>query len=124
METSVFGSVIWAFTALFMAIQPGPHELALLPSPDLISVKQAALMPSALREDALLVTVNRDGAFFLGSLEAMPDYLASLIKTKLQQVAQRKVYLRVDGRTSYSDISIVLEEKKRTGLQDICFLAQ
>jgi hypothetical protein len=43
-------------------------------------------MPNALREDALLVTVKRDGEFFLGNLEVTPDDLASLIKTRLKGV--------------------------------------
>ena len=70
-------------------------------------------MPNALREDALPVTVKRHGEFFLGNLEVTPDDLASLIKTRLQEGSQRKVYLRMDQPTRYSDVRIVLQEIKR-----------
>jgi biopolymer transport protein ExbD len=124
METWAFVSIVWAFIVLFIAIQPSPHDWRYFHHPDLISVKHATPMPNALREDALLVTVKRDGEFFLGNLEVTPDDLASLIKTGLQESSERKVYLRVDRRTRYSDVRIVLEEIKRAGLQDICFLVQ
>jgi Biopolymer transport protein ExbD/TolR len=124
METSAFVSIIWAFIAPFIAIQASPHDWRYFHHPDLIPVKHATPMPNALREDALLVTVKRDGEFFLGNLEVKPDNLAGLIKTRLQEGPERKVYLRVDGRTRYLDVSIVPEEIKRTGLQDVCFLTQ
>jgi len=81
-------------------------------------------MPSALREDALLFTVTRDGTVFFENQMIVSDDLPGMIQAGLQRGSERKVYLRVAGRTRYSDVSIVLEEMKRTGLQEVCFLSQ
>ncbi len=123
MEVSAFVSIIWAFINFFIAIQPSFHDWRFYRSPDLISLKYATPMPGALREDVLLVTVMRDGVVFFRDQRVESYDLPDLIQTGLRQGSERKVYLRVSGRTRYGDLSPVLEEIRRTGVQ-VGFLSQ
>jgi len=124
MDPSAFVSIMLAFIVLFIEVQPGFHDWRYHRHPDLILVNHAVPMPSALREDALLFTVTRDGTVFFENQMIVSDDLPGMIQAGLQRGSERKVYLRVAGRTRYSDVSIVLEEIKRTGLQEVCFLSQ
>src|SRR5882724_8155337 len=65
---------------------------------DLAKVLHPVMMPKALREDATLVTVLRDGRVFVGSDEATLDQLPSRIRSTMNDGGEQKVYINADAR--------------------------
>jgi biopolymer transport protein ExbD len=70
----------------------------------------------------MIISVTRDGRYFFGSSGIRPEILPSLIDSRLKEGAEHKIYMSVDGRIKYWDLSVVLERVKLTGLQEVCFL--
>jgi len=122
METSAFASIIWAFIVLFIATQPSPHDRRFRFLAAFGSFSHSRPAPGALREDAMIVSVTRDGRYFFGGSIIMPEELPGLINSGLKGGAEHKVYLSVDGGVKYWDLSVALEQIKLSGLQDVCFL--
>ncbi len=91
---------------------------------DLVKSRNATAMPGALQEDAIHVSIPRDGATYLGSLRIRPAALPDAIREALQNGAERKVYLAVDARTRYGDVMFVLAEIRRAGIETVCFVTR
>jgi len=93
-------------------------------SADLPVVHFASPMPRALREDAQVVSVMRDGAVYYGNTRIDADDLAERIRESLKKGADRKIYIRADARAKYMDIERVLDEISKTGIQNVSFFAE
>ena len=81
-------------------------------------------MPGALREDAMRVVVTRDGRIYFGNVRVAEEDLPKLIRQRAQNGAEHKVYLVVDPRAPYADLSIVLDGVRRAGMGEIALLAE
>jgi len=106
----------------FIATQPSPHDRRFRFLAPFGSFSHSRPAVGALREHAMIVSVTRDDRYFFGGSIIMPEELPGLINSGLQGGAERKVYLSVDGRVKYWDLSVALEQIKLSGLQDVCFL--
>ena len=91
---------------------------------DLAVVDHARPMPAAIREDALLVTVTRDGNVFLGTRQIHPADLPPAIRNSVLAGAEQKVYLRVDARAKYSDAVFVIDQVREAGIQNIGIITE
>ena len=118
------GIDVWAFLSIeivlliiFMTyVPPNPYHRATI---DLAAVDHARPMPGAIREDALLVTVTRDGNVFLGTQQIHPADLPPAIRNSVLSGAEQKVYLRVDARAKYSDAVLVIDKVREAGIENI-----
>jgi len=90
---------------------------------DLVRSRNATVMPGALREDRILVSIPRDGTVFLGPYRIQPADLGDAIREALQNGGERKVYLMVDAHARYGDVMYVLAEIRRAGIVNVCFIA-
>ena len=54
---------------------------------------------------------------------AQPKSLPFLIRSAVQEGAERKVYLAVDSRARYSDAAAVVGQIGNAGIGEICILA-
>jgi biopolymer transport protein ExbD len=97
-----------------------PHGTAL----ELARTNHAAPMHSAVREDAMLITVTRDGHFFYGMHQVRPDDLALAMRDSVEQGSEKKVYLRVDARARYSDAVLVIDQVREAGIQQIGIITE
>lgn len=93
-------------------------------SVDLPSFRFASPMPRALREDAQVVSVMRDGAVYYGNTKINAEDLAERIRESVRKGADRKIYIRADARAKYRDIERVLDEISKTGIQNVSFFAE
>jgi len=97
---------------------------------DLPVTQHATPQPGALREDALEVVVSRSGSLFIvgnnntrgGKVRAeeLPDMLRSML---LPQV-ERRVYVRADARSRYSDVETALDAIRGAGISDITLMVE
>lgn len=93
-------------------------------SADQPTLANAQMLPGAAREDAIIVTVTRDGRIFLPdsepvSLEALP----SRIHEAVGRASSHHVYLKADERAKYSDVEAVVAKIGEAGIKNVSLLA-
>ena len=91
---------------------------------DLAVVKHAVAMPGALREDALIVSVTRDGNVFFGNSQVQLSDLPELVLKSMNKDVERKIYLKADARAQYGGVKAVLEALKKTGIENIALMVE
>jgi biopolymer transport protein TolR len=117
---SVMGIVVFVLLLTFMTIPVVCGGL----TPDLPKVLDPISMPSALREDALTVSISRDGRFYFGS-EQITDAadLSGKIQDRLKDHGvERKVYIKADTRARWGGVKLVLDAVRSAGILRVAFL--
>jgi biopolymer transport protein ExbD len=122
------GIDFWAFLSIelvllmiFMVQVPQPfHQMAM----DFARTDHATLMPGALRGDAMLVSIKRDGNIFFGSHQIRDTELPATIRESLLHGSERKVYLKVDARARYGDAAIVIDQVRQAGIENIGIITE
>jgi biopolymer transport protein TolR len=106
------------FLLTVMIVVESPRRGAL----DLARVDHPKSMQSANREGALVIAVLRDNSVWFGTARLMPDELPSKIQEGLSHGAERKVYIKADGRAPYGAVAAVLNGVRAAGVEKVCFL--
>jgi biopolymer transport protein ExbD len=89
---------------------------------DLATTSQAAPLPGAQRDDAMIVWVTRDGAIRFGEHYVRPDRLADEIRNAVKEGSEKRVYLEADARAKYQDVDRVLGEIRKAGVENVSFV--
>jgi biopolymer transport protein ExbD len=79
-------------------------------------------MPRANREDALLVTVMRDGMTYFQNSRVVPNQMPAMIRDGVNRGAEQKVYIRADARARYGTVAAVLDAVHAAGVEKVTFL--
>jgi hypothetical protein len=79
-------------------------------------------LPHAMREDAMIVTILRNGDVFFRNDRVWRDKLAGALRVQVERGSERKVYIRADSRTLYRNVRQVLDEIHEAGLVNVSFL--
>ena len=109
------------FLAIFITLANG-NSISRGAGVDLAKSRNAALVPSALRDDAMWISVTRDGKWYFGDRRVSPEELPSRILEGLRSGAENRVFLLVDARARYEDAEIALQEIQRTRVWRVTFL--
>ena len=121
-DVTAFASVMMVLLFIMMVGQPlmwFHHGFAV----DLPKVQKTQSMRAANREDAMIVTIFRDGKLFFGNnLVYPPDQLADQIRGQMPHSGERKIYIRADARTYYRNVSDVIDAIHDAGITDLAFL--
>jgi biopolymer transport protein ExbD len=90
---------------------------------DAVAVAHAVPMPSANREDAIIVAIQRDDAVWLGNnrLSSL-EQLRTGIRDAVSHGAEHKVYIRADKRAKYGAVLQILSTVRAAGVEDVAFL--
>jgi len=121
-EASALAAVMLVLLVVMMIAESTPNHTY---GTDLPHVSHAVPMPGALREDAMLVAVMRDGSVYFGSERVLPAELTSKILDRLGDGGvERKVYIRADGRAWYGTVKDVLEGVRGAGIEKVGFLLE
>ena len=117
-----FLSVELVLLMIVMVSGPSPHANR---SPvDFARTEHATPMPGALREDAMLIAVTRDGNFFYGTYQIQDRDLPTAMRESLRQGSERKVYLKVDARARYGDAAKVTDQIRQAGIEDVGIITE
>ena len=116
-----FLGVFLVLLFIFMCVIPPSHGDR--PPVDLPKAQSATSQPGAIREDAIRVTVKRDGHCFFGSVEVEPRELPNLIQAAMRAGSEGKVYLLADSRARNGDVEIVVDQIRISGITNIVILA-
>ena len=114
MDATCLAAVYMAILWLIMPLTP--HSQPRSKPVDLAVAKHAVSMPGALREDALIVSVTRDGSVYFGNTQVQVSDLPGQILKSMNKDVERRIYLKADARAKYGDVKAVLETLKKTGI--------
>jgi biopolymer transport protein ExbD len=110
---------------IFMVITP------LLNNGDTVTLPKARnpiALPDAQKEDAVKVSITRDGQVFLspGLQRVNPEDLAPKVRDLLQNKtgSERTVFLRADGRAKYEKVEDVVDNLRSGGVDDLGLLTE
>ncbi|HEX2715303.1 MAG TPA: biopolymer transporter ExbD [Candidatus Acidoferrales bacterium] len=93
-------------------------------SVDLARVSNPSDMPSADKEDAIIVAITRSGDIFLGTQRTPKDQITSLIRDKLTGRVDKTVFVKSDGRAKYGDVVAVVDEVRAAGVDQLGLLTE
>jgi biopolymer transport protein ExbD len=91
---------------------------------DRVVARHIRKMPGARREDAIKICVMRDGASCFGYSRVKGNDLPDKIRDAVRNGAEKRIYLEVDARARYSDVSAVLSQIQGAGIQNLSTLAE
>jgi biopolymer transport protein TolR len=80
-------------------------------------------MPDADKEDALLVSITRDGKVYFGSEQIQDvDNLTTKVKDRLANKQDKRVYVKADMRTRFGALVKVVDSVRAAGVDDLGLL--
>jgi len=114
--------VMLVLLIIFMVITPMLQKGV---SVDLAKVNNPAAMPDADKEDALLVAITRDNKIFFGSDQvAGADQLTHLVKDRLANRTDKRVFIKADARTKYGNVVDVVDNVRAAGVDELGLLTE
>ena len=117
------GMVLVVILLLFMA-DTRPHHYRSVPV-DMAKVARPVSMRDADREDAMIVSVTRDGRVYFGGEQVPPDALPLKIADRLKDHnVERKVHIKADTRARWGAVKQVLDGVRAVGLLRVAFLVE
>ncbi len=93
-------------------------------SVELARVANPVDMPSADKDDAIIVAVTRSGDIFLGTQRTKKEELTSLVRDKLTGRLDKTVFVKSDGRAKYGDVVAVVDEVRAAGVDQLGLLTE
>jgi biopolymer transport protein ExbD/biopolymer transport protein TolR len=114
--------VMLVLLIIFMVITPMLQKGV---SVDMAKVNNPVAMQDADKEDALLVSVMRNGDIFFGT-DKLPsaDGLTSKVKDRLTNKVNKTVYVKADARAHYGDVVKVVDAVRSAGVDDVGLLTE
>jgi biopolymer transport protein TolR len=116
---------MFALVAMFLlpaiVVVDSPRDAAHV-SVNLARTTNSTDLGGALREDALLVAIQRDGHIWFDRDQITPENLPAAIRERVSHGAERKVYIRADRRAKYGTVLEVLSSARSAGIENVAFL--
>jgi biopolymer transport protein TolR len=112
--------VMLVLLIIFMVVTPMLQKGV---SVDMAKVNNPEQMPDADKEDALLVSITRDGKIYFGS-DQVPDVnsLTGKVKDRLTNKPDKRVYVKADMRARYGGVVQVVDAVRAAGVDDLGLL--
>ena len=93
-------------------------------SVDLAKVANPIDMPSADKDDAIIVAITRSGDIFLNTQKTPKEQLTALIRDKLTGRLDKTVFIKSDGRAHYGVVVSVVDEVRAAGVDQLGLLTE
>lgn len=111
--------VMLVMLIIFMVITPMLQKGV---SVDKVQAKNPIAMKDADKEDAILVSVTRNGDTYLGTTRMAPDQMPSKIKDMLTNKPEKIVFISADKRAKYERVVTVVDEIRNAGVEQLGLL--
>ncbi len=112
--------VMLVLLIIFMVVTPMLQKGI---SVDMAKVNNPEQMPDADKEDALLVSITRDGKVYFGSEQVQDiDNLTTKVKDRLANKADKRVYVKADMRARFGGVVRVVDSVRAAGVDDLGLL--
>ena len=113
--------VMLVLLVIFMVITP---MLQKGQSVDMAKVNNPTPMQDAEKEDALMVTVIRNGDVFFGNDKVAVDSLTNKLKDRLVSHQDKRVYVKADARAHFGNVVQVVDAVRGAGVDDLGLLTE
>jgi biopolymer transport protein TolR len=113
--------VMLVLLIIFMVITPMLQKGI---SVDMAKVNNPTPMADADKEDALLVSVMKNGDVFFGADKTTVDSLSSKVKDRLTNRTDKRVYVKADARAHYGNVVQVVDAVRSAGVDDLGLLTE
>jgi biopolymer transport protein TolR len=112
--------VMLVLLIIFMVVTPMLQKGI---SVDMAPVNNPEQMPDADKEDALLVSITRDGKVYFGSEQVQDiDNLTTKVKDRLTNKPDKRVYVKADMRAHFGSVVKVVDSVRAAGVDDLGLL--
>jgi biopolymer transport protein TolR len=111
--------VMLVLLIIFMVVTPMLQKGI---SVDMAKVNNPDQMPDADKEDALLVSITRDGTVYFGSDKISTDNLTTKVKDRLANKVDKRVYVKADMRAHFGNVVQVVDSVRAAGVDDLGLL--
>jgi biopolymer transport protein ExbD/biopolymer transport protein TolR len=91
---------------------------------ELVKTKNPIAMADADKDDAVLVSVSRNGDVFLGSTKTTADSLPGKVKDLLTNRISKICYLKCDQRSRYERVVEVVDNLRAAGVDQVGLLTE
>jgi biopolymer transport protein ExbD/biopolymer transport protein TolR len=106
---------------IFMVVTPMLQKGV---SVDMASTENPTEMPDADREDAVLLSVTRDGAIYLGTEQVLLEQVTEGVQDILVNRMDKTVYVKSDARAPYGSVVKVVDEVRAAGVDQLGLLTE
>lgn len=113
--------VMLVMLIIFMVITP---MLTKGQSVDKVKTANPIAMQDADKEDAVLVSVTKDGGVYLGTTKIPADQLPQKVKDLLTNRLDKTVYINADMRALYGKVADVVDNLRAAGVDNVGLLAE
>jgi biopolymer transport protein ExbD len=114
-------TILIAGLGIWAAVRFLPYK-APIRQVDMARVDNAIAMPDAAKEDAIVVTVRRDGEVWLGQNKTSIDVLGVQLRDRAADKPDHTMYLRADARAQFRAVEDVIDSMRTTGVDDVGLL--
>ena len=101
---------------IFMVVTP---MLSKGLSVELAKVNNAADMPDADKDDAVIVGISASGDVYLGSAKSDITQIADEVRDRISNKLDKTVFVKSDGRAKYGDVVKVVDEIRSAGVDNV-----
>ncbi|MGB8661942.1 MAG: biopolymer transporter ExbD [Candidatus Acidiferrum sp.] len=124
-DVSGFAGVMLALLFLMMSGEMYISHPKSLPV-DMASARNASSQPNARRDDAVIVTITRDGTLYAGSFSTRVSSatLTDFLRDVMHDRDDKTVYVKADARAKYGDVKVALDAIRNANLTNIAFLTE
>jgi biopolymer transport protein ExbD len=124
-DVTAFAAVLLVLVSAYMLALSRPDRFhAAFAWIDPPRAYHAAKQHGAIREDALVVTMARDGKIWFRDDPVNLSTLPNAIRDSVKKGAPTKVYLRIDQRAAVGRVNLLLEAIRSAGIENVAFWAQ
>ena len=113
--------VLLVLLIIFMVVTPMLQKGI---SVDMAKVNNPEQMPDADKEDALLVSITRDGKVYFGSEQISVDNFTTKVKDRLANKVDKRVFIKSDARARYGNVVEVVDNVRSAGVDDVGLLTE
>jgi biopolymer transport protein TolR len=113
--------VMLVLLIIFMVVTPMLQKGI---SVDMAPVNNPEQMPDADKEDALLISITRDGKVYFGSEQMAVDSLTGKVKDRLANKQDKRVYVKADMRARFGSVVQVVDAVRAAGVDDLGLLTE
>ena len=113
--------VMLVLLIIFMVITPMLQKGV---NVELAKTNNPIAMEDADKEDAVLIAVERDGKVYFDTEEISPDQLTAKVADKLQNRADKKVFINADARARYKMVVDVVDNVRGAGVDQVGLLTE
>jgi biopolymer transport protein ExbD/biopolymer transport protein TolR len=113
--------VMLVLLIIFMVITPMLQKGV---NVELAKTNNPIAMEDADKEDAVLIAIERDGKVYFDTEQTTPDQLTAKVQDKLQNRADKKVFIKADARARYKMVVDVVDNVRGAGVDQVGLLTE